>query len=151
MMYRYGVLDADTMSQYVAALYWSLMTVTTIGYGDVSPQTDGERVFALCFMMLGAVLYAYIVGSFCQVITSLDPAASDFRSSMDHLNSLMKSSHCPQEMKVKLRTFFVHCQDVHTRVYVYVYIYITIISDHFTYKSIDSSYIYICTNPNNPF
>ena len=39
------------MKKYVAALYWSVMTITTIGFGDVPTVTTPERVtaiFAMC-------------------------------------------------------------------------------------------------------
>ena len=38
------------------ALWWSVVTTTTTGYGDISPQTVGGRVMA-AFVMLAAILF----------------------------------------------------------------------------------------------
>lgn len=38
------------------ALWWSVVTTTTTGYGDISPQTLGGRVMA-AFVMLAAILF----------------------------------------------------------------------------------------------
>merc|ERR1711871_706114 len=46
----YGCAEASIETQYVAALYWSLTTLTTVGYGDVLPVTDGERIFCMLAM-----------------------------------------------------------------------------------------------------
>lgn len=42
------------------SLYVAAQTVTTVGYGDVSPTTPGGRIFAIFFMLgsVGVVLYA---------------------------------------------------------------------------------------------
>jgi CRP-like cAMP-binding protein len=113
-MVAYGVDEATSSSKYLAALYWSFMTVTTIGYGDVQPKTDVERIIALIFMMLGASFYAYIVGSVCSVLNSLDQATNDFHMTMDHLNAYMQDVDTPYLLRVKLREFFVHCQGQYT-------------------------------------
>ena len=40
------------------AIYWSIETVTTVGYGDVVPVTTAGRVLASCIMMTGFAVLA---------------------------------------------------------------------------------------------
>eukprot|EP00931_Biecheleriopsis_adriatica_P055558 TRINITY_DN32880_c0_g2_i1.p1 TRINITY_DN32880_c0_g2~~TRINITY_DN32880_c0_g2_i1.p1 ORF type:complete len:1355 (-),score=283.65 TRINITY_DN32880_c0_g2_i1:72-4136(-) len=49
--------------QYVAAIYWAFTTMTTVGYGDIHPRSDGERVYAIIAMIVGATVFGYIIGS----------------------------------------------------------------------------------------
>ncbi|MEC7453888.1 MAG: potassium channel family protein [Bacteroidota bacterium] len=37
-------------------LYFSLITLTTIGYGDFSPQTDFGKIFTLLYIVIGVAL-----------------------------------------------------------------------------------------------
>jgi len=41
------------------SLYVSAQTVTTVGYGDLTPQTAGGRLFATVFMMFGVGIVLY--------------------------------------------------------------------------------------------
>ena len=59
------LLGKDTMSeQYMLALYWSLQTIITVGYGDVSVQNDTVvmMVFSsfiiLCSLLIGTLFTA---------------------------------------------------------------------------------------------
>ena len=38
---------------WIDSIYFSVITLTTIGYGDLSPQTDGGKVFTLFYIVLG--------------------------------------------------------------------------------------------------
>jgi potassium voltage-gated channel Eag-related subfamily H protein 3 len=37
-------LEADQTSRYITSLYWAIMTISTVGFGDVVAQTDLEKV-----------------------------------------------------------------------------------------------------------
>lgn len=79
--------------QYVVALYFSIMTLTTIGYGDVVPITHTERIVAVICMLTGGGIYAYVVGGVCQVVTSLDASKTQFHQNMDTLNEYVLKKH----------------------------------------------------------
>lgn len=39
--------------EWLDALYFSVITLTTIGYGDFSPQTDAGKLFTLLYILIG--------------------------------------------------------------------------------------------------
>jgi voltage-gated potassium channel len=44
------------------ALWWALVTATTVGYGDTVPSTAGGRLVGILVMLFGVVLMAIITG-----------------------------------------------------------------------------------------
>lgn len=53
----------NKLDQYIASLYWAFTTMTTVGYGDIHPRSDRERVYAIVAMIFGATMFGYIIGS----------------------------------------------------------------------------------------
>lgn len=45
-----------------AALWWAVATLTTVGYGDVTPMTAGGKAFGTCVMIVGVCLVALPTG-----------------------------------------------------------------------------------------
>lgn len=43
-VYKQGVGD-DILKTYIYALYWSLQTLTTVGFGDIIPTNDGKNIY----------------------------------------------------------------------------------------------------------
>ena len=46
----------------------------------------GERIFLTLAMLLGASVYAYVVGSICGIIASMNQKETEFQETMDKLN-----------------------------------------------------------------
>lgn len=42
-------------SIYIAALYFTLSSLTSVGFGNVSANTDAEKIFSICTMLIGGV------------------------------------------------------------------------------------------------
>lgn len=40
-------------SVYIASLYFTMTSLTSIGFGNIAPTTDGEKIFAVAMMMIG--------------------------------------------------------------------------------------------------
>lgn len=52
-VFRYNYQDSDSATKYIASIYWVFTTMTTVGYGDISPYTGIERSFTLLVMIFG--------------------------------------------------------------------------------------------------
>lgn len=58
LMYHveYGGIDADHPSQFTSipqSMYWAVVTMTTVGYGDVVPQTAIGKLISTILILLG--------------------------------------------------------------------------------------------------
>ena len=91
---------------YVASLYWSVMTITSIGYGDIHPHTWKERVICVVVMLIGSVLWGQLIGTFCSVVATFNPEAAEFRRTMDELNRFMRLEGLDSAMRQRLREYF---------------------------------------------
>lgn len=40
-------------SRYVTALYFTFTSLTSVGFGNVAPNTDAEKIFTICVMLVG--------------------------------------------------------------------------------------------------
>eukprot|EP00929_Paragymnodinium_shiwhaense_P063898 TRINITY_DN31978_c0_g1_i1.p1 TRINITY_DN31978_c0_g1~~TRINITY_DN31978_c0_g1_i1.p1 ORF type:complete len:811 (+),score=112.50 TRINITY_DN31978_c0_g1_i1:340-2433(+) len=90
---------------YVLALYWTTMTLTTVGYGDIVPQNMLEYVLSTIFMLVSGYVWAYIVGSVVTLLSSLDPYGVAFKQEMDDVNSMLKDRNIPKAIGVRLRMY----------------------------------------------
>ena len=96
----------DGLQRYLGAVYWSVATIATIGYGDITAETDAERAVALLTMLLGGGVYAYIVGAVYGIVSSMDRASMEYHAHMDHLNKFMEEIHYPREERFAIRAYF---------------------------------------------
>lgn len=44
---------------YLISLYWSITTISTTGYGDITPKNEYEYFFSLIIMILGSIYFGY--------------------------------------------------------------------------------------------
>ncbi|PON57923.1 Voltage dependent potassium channel [Parasponia andersonii] len=54
--------------RYVTSMYWSIVTLTTIGYGDLHPVNSAEMVFDIFYMLFILGLQAYLIGNMTNLV-----------------------------------------------------------------------------------
>jgi len=50
----------ENITSFLDAIYWALVTVSTVGYGDISPVTDIGKVIAMVGIVLGIAMISFV-------------------------------------------------------------------------------------------
>lgn len=97
--------DYNIWSIYLAGYYYAIMTLATFGYGDVLPKTDAERGVAAMIMLTGATLWAYAVGTACNVASSGNETRKQFLAESDDFATYLDQKKFPREVKKQIKIF----------------------------------------------
>ena len=66
------IAEPETFPSLTDALWWSMVTVSTVGYGDVVPQTVVGRAVATGLIIFGIGIFGYVAGFMATVLDDPD-------------------------------------------------------------------------------
>ena len=108
-IYIYGNPDnLGPGSRYIQAFYWTITTLTTIGYGDITPTGNSQTVFVIVIELLGAAMYGLIIGNIANLIANIDVAKSQYKEKMEKINTFLKYRNIPSDMRKKINNYYAY-------------------------------------------
>jgi potassium voltage-gated channel Eag-related subfamily H protein 7 len=102
---------------YLTSLYFTIYTITSVGYGDIGPKNKLETCVAIFMVIISGISWAILLGQVCGVVAGIGEEESEFRLTMDGLNAMMADHVLPSQMQFRLRSFFLNSKLAQRRVY----------------------------------
>jgi len=91
---------------YLEAFYWTITTLTTIGYGDITPENPIQFIYTIIVMLMGAASYGFIIGNIANIITNLDIAKSQFREKVENINTFLRYRNIPRRIQTQINDYY---------------------------------------------
>lgn len=101
-----GIRTADHHTQYIRSLYWVIVTTTTVGFGDITPHGNVEYIFTMFVMLLGASMYAFVIGNVASLVSNIDSAKAAFWNRVEAVNQYLRSRRVPAGVNEHIRSYY---------------------------------------------
>ncbi|XP_074530225.1 cyclic nucleotide-gated cation channel-like [Halichoeres trimaculatus] len=90
---------------YIYCLYWSTLTLTTIGETP-PPVRDEEYLFLIFDFLVGVLIFASIVGNVGSMISNMNATRASFQSRVDTLKHYMHFRHVSKGLEQRVIRWF---------------------------------------------
>ncbi|GBG27111.1 Cyclic nucleotide-gated cation channel [Hondaea fermentalgiana] len=103
-------LDEPTIHAYVRSIYWAIITMVTVGLGDVVPASNSgvETSFTLITMYTGMTLTCLVIGNLTNMVANLDADEDEFHTKMDNMNKYMAYRHLSTDLRDRIRAYYTY-------------------------------------------
>lgn len=96
---------------YLTALYFSLTTMTTVGYGDIHAINDDEIQFALLMLLVSSIAFAGLMGTLMDLISELNRTHHLLAEKKMNLSRYMHWRAVPRKLMMGIRTHLLFLWD----------------------------------------
>uniref|UniRef100_A0A3B5A1T7 Potassium voltage-gated channel, subfamily H (eag-related), member 3 n=1 Tax=Stegastes partitus TaxID=144197 RepID=A0A3B5A1T7_9TELE len=103
-----GVLGGgpSMRSSYVTSLYFALSSLTSVGFGNVSANTDSEKIFSICTMLIGALMHAVVFGNVTAIIQRMYSRRSLYHTRTKDLKDFIRVHRLPKALEQRMLECF---------------------------------------------
>jgi CRP-like cAMP-binding protein len=108
---RSGHLDDPAYRKYLVSLYWTFVTLATIGYGDITPFTMKEKLFSVFWMMFALYFLSFSISSLSSVLSQIDLKKNLVRQKMAFIDDFSKEVNLSKRLKKELQKMLIHSID----------------------------------------
>ncbi|CAH2306076.1 potassium voltage-gated channel subfamily H member 8-like [Pelobates cultripes] len=93
-------------SSYITSLYFALSSLTSVGFGNVSANTDAEKIFSICTMLIGALMHAVVFGNVTAIIQRMYSRRSLYHTRTKDLKDFIRVHRMPKQLKQRMLECF---------------------------------------------
>ncbi|XP_047637452.1 cyclic nucleotide-gated cation channel alpha-3 isoform X1 [Phacochoerus africanus] len=91
--------------KYIYSLYWSTLTLTTIGETP-PPVKDEEYLFVVVDFLVGVLIFATIVGNVGSMISNMNASRAEFQAKIDSIKQYMQFRKVTKDLETRVIRWF---------------------------------------------
>ena len=97
-----GIRDSDLHTQYIYSIYFIIVSITTVGFGDVTAVNNTERIFVAILLLVSGLVFSIIMGRLSALLTTLNEVENIYIIKMLKLREELNNKNMSNDIKDKI-------------------------------------------------
>jgi CRP-like cAMP-binding protein len=91
--------------RYVTSIYWSITTLSGVGYGDLHPENTEEMMFDIIYMLFNLGLIAYLIGNMTDLLVEESSRTRRFRNIIAAASNFAARNQLPDALQNQITDY----------------------------------------------
>ena len=93
------IINESYINIFVASVYFIIVTITTVGYGDITGNSYAEIIFQMFLLIIGTLAYSFIISYISNYIVKINQKSITFEKNMSILKEIkMHNPHLKESL-----------------------------------------------------
>lgn len=94
-----------TWDKYAVSLYFSVVSLTTVGFGDVTAVNNFERLYAILALLLGSAIFSFLVAATSNYVSQTDSIQLQKQQQLHELNAIFMHHNFEDDLRGRIRMY----------------------------------------------
>jgi Ion transport protein. len=103
--------NGSIFERYIAAFYWAVMTMTTVGYGDIGPTTAVERLFTIAAMIIACALFGYSMNTIGVIFQEINSEKQQAKEKIRSVKNYMNQKNLGRNIQTRVKNYLQYMID----------------------------------------
>ncbi|GAB4840614.1 hypothetical protein Ancab_021385 [Ancistrocladus abbreviatus] len=91
--------EESIWNNYITSIYWSIVTLTTTGYGDLHAENTREMLFNIFYMLFNLGLTSYLIGNMTNLVVHWTSRTRNFRDTVEACTEFAARNQLPARIQ----------------------------------------------------
>ncbi|EGR32373.1 hypothetical protein IMG5_085560, partial [Ichthyophthirius multifiliis] len=96
------IQDSPWTTRYVQSFYWSVTTMSTVGYGDITPTNTYEQIFASLNMIMFSCVFAYSVNNIGMILQEIEKNSKELNNNLSTIQKFLNRKQVNFQLKSRV-------------------------------------------------
>ena len=110
---KLSLIDYSQSEIYVNALYWSIYTMISVGYGNIQLVSTGERLMSIFSMVIAGGLFGFLAAKCMDIIDQNSYKSDRYRSICNNLRIIIIKYQVPKELAYRILKYLEFSYEKH--------------------------------------
>jgi len=99
--------------EYFRAVYWTVTTLCTVGYGDITAKTPPQMAYSCVVMVVGVGFFGFVMSNVASLLSRLDAAKEQHSAVLDRVETFMRYNRVPPALRLQVRAYYRYLWESH--------------------------------------